>query len=428
MEFNYLSGYENKDSNYSKTNYYKIIIGLSMLLCILWVIFVDTKPFSDFEYYYNLAVSIANGGEWGDTYTSVGYSIVLGGLFKLFGASLALGKIFNLVLTFFGQVLFLGILRKIKITERNRKIVFTLFVLFPNNIFFNSVLGTEILFTTLLLLLTYLYFSDIKYKYVILGVLVGATTMVKPFFLLYAFAIFLVELLKEKSFLKSLKSAIIIAVVALITISPWIYRNTKYNGERTFVSNNGGIVLYINNNSQNNIGRWMSIYDVENSLAETEEYKKASYTQKNKMLNKAAKEWIKSHPKEFVILGFKRLFNTYMVGDDVAYSIHGVTMNNDTVKFKLFAATNCIRNMVFIPAIIYVLIYSIFILIQIIKRRTENLNKFNLYSTILFHMFTSVYFITEGQGRYAFPLIFIIIYFWVYFIKHGILLFKELKR
>ncbi|WP_434306013.1 hypothetical protein [Clostridium botulinum] len=427
MEFNYLSGYENKDSNYSKTNYYKIIIGLSMLLCILWVIFVDTKPFSDFEYYYNLAVSIANGGEWGDTYTSVGYSIVLGGLFKLFGASLALGKIFNLVLTFFGQVLFLGILRKIKITERNRKIVFTLFVLFPNNIFFNSVLGTEILFTTLLLLLTYLYFSDIKYKYVILGVLVGATTMVKPFFLLYAFAIFLVELLKEKSFLKSLKSGIIIAVVALIIISPWIYRNTKYNGERTFVSNNGGIVLYINNNSQNNMGRWMSIYDVENSLAETEEYKKASYTQKNKMLNKAAKEWIKSHPKEFVILGFKRLFNTYMVGDDVAYSIHGVTMN-DTVKFKLFTATNCIRNMVFIPAIIYVLIYSIFILIQIIKRRTENLNKFNLYSTILFHMFTSVYFITEGQGRYAFPLIFIIIYFWVYFIKHGILLFKELKR
>ncbi|MGO5064579.1 hypothetical protein FDF31_07750 [Clostridium sporogenes] len=428
MEFNYLSGYESKNSNYSKTNYYKIVIAVSIILSILWITFIDTKPFSDFEYYYNLAVSIANGGEWGDTYTSVGYSIVLGGLFKLFGASLVLGKIFNLVLTFLGQVLFLGILRKIEITEKNRKIVFTLFVLFPNNIFLNSVLGTEILFTTLLLLLTYIYFSDIKYKYLILGILVGAITMVKPFFLLYAFAIFLVELLKEKSFLKPLKSAIIIGVVALITISPWLYRNTKYNGERTFVSNNGGIVLYINNNSQNNMGRWMSIYDVENSLAKTEEYKKASYTQKNRMLNKSAKEWIKSHPKEFVILGFKRLFNTYMVGDDVAYSVHGATNINDAFKVRLFAATNCIRNMVFIPAILYVLIYSIFILIQIIKGKTENLNKFNLYSTILFHMFTSVYFITEGQGRYAFPLIFIIVYFWVYFVKHGILLFKELKR
>lgn len=428
MEFNYLSGYESKNSNYSKTNYYKIVIAVSIVLSILWITFIDTKPFSDFEYYYNLAVSIANGGEWGDTYTSVGYSIVLGGLFKLFGASLVLGKIFNLVLTFFGQVLFLGILRKIEITEKNRKIVFTLFVLFPNNIFFNSVLGTEILFTTLLLLLTYIYFSDIKYKYVILGILVGAITMVKPFFLLYAFAIFLVELLKEKSFLKPLKSGIIIGVIALITISPWLYRNTKYNGERTFVSNNGGIVLYINNNSQNNMGRWMSIYDVENSLAKTEEYKKASYTQKNRMLNKSAKEWIKCHPKEFVILGFKRLFNTYMVGDDVAYSVHGATNINDAFKVRLFAATNCIRNMVFIPAILYVLIYSIFILIQIIKGKTEKLNKFNLYSTILFYMFTSVYFITEGQGRYAFPLIFIIVYFWVYFVKHGILLFKELKR
>ncbi|MCR1933974.1 glycosyltransferase family 39 protein [Clostridium tepidum] len=428
MEFNYLSGYKNENNNHSKTNYYKIMITISIILSILWITFIDTKLFSDFEYYYNLAVSIANGGKWGDTYTSVGYSIVLGGLFKLFGASIILGKIFNIVLTFFGQVLFLGILRKIEITEKNRKIVFALFVLFPNNIFFNSVLGTEILFTTLLLLLTYIYFTTIRYKYLILGILVGVITMVKPFFLLYAFAIFLVELLKEKSFLRPLKSAIIISVVALITISPWLYRNTKYNGEPTFVSNNGGIVLYINNNSQNNMGRWMSIYDVENSLAKTEEYKKASYTKKNKMLNKAAKDWIKSHPKEFVILGFKRLFNTYMIGDDVAYSVHGATNVSYNFKVRLFAIASCIRTMFFIPAILYILIYSIFILIQIIKGKTENLNEFNLYSTILFYMFTSVYFITEGQGRYAFPLIFIMVYFWLYFVKHGILLFKELKR
>ncbi|WP_251860254.1 hypothetical protein [Clostridium sp. Marseille-Q2269] len=428
MEFNYLSSCEDKNNNCSKSNYYKIIIGLSMILCILWVVIVDTKPFSDFHYYYKLAIDIANGGEWGDTYTSVGYSIVLGGLFKLFGASLTLAKIFNLVLTFFGQVLFLGILRKTQITERNRRIVFTLFALFPNNIFFNSVVGTEILFTTLLLLVTYLYFSDIKYKYIILGIIVGAATMVKPFFLLYAFAIFLVELLKEKSFIKSLKSAIIIVVIALICLSPWSYRNTKYNGERTFVSNNGGIVLYINNNSQNNMGRWMDVQDVENSIAKTEAYKKASYTGKNKMLKEAAKKWIKSHPKEFVILGFKRLFNTYMWSDDVLYSIHGVTTINDNVKFLLFPITNNIRNLFFIPAIIYIFIYSIFILIQIIKRRTEKLNKFNLYSTILFYMFTSVYFVTEGQGRYAFPVTFIMIYFWVYLIKHIIFLLKEIRR
>ncbi len=122
------------------------------------------------------------------------------------------------------------------------------------------------------------------------------------------------------------------------------------------------------------------------------------------------------------------MFNTYMIGDDVAYSVHGATNVSYNFKVRLFAIASCIRTMFFIPAILYILIYSIFILIQIIKGKTENLNEFNLYSTILFYMFTSVYFITEGQGRYAFPLIFIMVYFWLYFVKHGILLFKELKR
>lgn len=427
MEFSYLSRYDNKHSNEDKSNYYKIIIGISLVLCILWVIFVDTKPFSDFDYYYRLAVDIANGESWGDTYTSIGYSIVLGGLFKLFGASLVVAKIFNIILTFFSMLLFLGVLRKIDIKEGHRKVTFALFALFPNNIFFNSVIGTEILFTTLFILLTYIYFSNVKYKYIILGILVGIVTMVKPFFLLYAFAIFLVELLKEKRFLKPLGSALTIVIVALICLSPWIYRNTKLNGEFTFVSNNGGIVLYINNNSQNNMGRWMAAEDVENSIVKTTEYEKASMTGKNKMLKKAAKEWIKAHPKEFVELGVKRLFNTYMWGDDILYSTYGTTIRND-VKMVLFPITNFIRNTFFVPAIIYIVLYSIFILVQIIKRKTDKLNEFNLYCAILFYMFTSVYFITEGQGRYAFPLIFIMVYFWAYFVKHILLLLKELKR
>ncbi len=79
--------------------YYKIILILGLVASILWVILVDTMPFSDFKYYYDLAVDIANGLPWGDTYTSIGYSIVLGGIFKLFGASLMNAKIFNLILT-----------------------------------------------------------------------------------------------------------------------------------------------------------------------------------------------------------------------------------------------------------------------------------------------------------------------------------------
>lgn len=185
--------------------YYKIIIALGMILSVLWTLIVDTQPFSDFDYYYRLAVDIANGLPWGDTYTSVGYSILLGGVFKIFGAGLLKAKIFNLLLTFGTYVLFYGVIKRVNLKERDRKIIFTLFVLMPNNIFYNSIVGTEILFTNILIFITFIYFSDIRYKYVYIGILVGLNTIVKTFFIVYFFAVFLLELLIEKKIISSIK-------------------------------------------------------------------------------------------------------------------------------------------------------------------------------------------------------------------------------
>ncbi len=405
-------------------NYYKIMMSLGMVLCILWILIVDTKPFSDFDYYYRLSVDIANGLPWGDTYTSVGYCMLLGGFFKLFGASLFKAKLLNLFLTFVSYVLFYGVIKKVNLKERDRKIIFTLFVFMPNNIFYNSLVATEVLFTTMLIFITFIYFSDIKYKYVYVGVLVGLNTLIKPFFIAYFFAIFLLELLIEKKIILSIKNSLIVLIVCAITISPWIYRNTKLVGQRTYVSNNGGIVLYINNNSQNKLGRWMPVDQVENSIVKTEEYNKANMTQKNKMLTKAAKTWIKSHPMQFIQLGFKRLFNTYFWGDDVLYSIYGSQVSAAASPI-LFTVTNDTRSTIFALAIIYILIYSVIVLKHIWKRKTHLLNKYTLYNVILFYMFTAVYFVTEGQGRYAFPEIFIMIYCFYCFIKFSIHKYKK---
>lgn len=409
-----------------KDIYYKVVLITGLIASILWIVFVDTKPFSDFKYYYDLAVDIANGLPWGDTYTSVGYSIVLGGIFKLFGASVINAKVFNLILAFVSNICFLSILDKIDINEKGRKIIFALFVFMPNNIFYNSILATEILFTTILLITTNIYFSNIKYKYVYIGILTGLNTMIKPFFVVFALAVFLADLLKEKQLIISIKNSLIILIIAMTVISPWIYRNTKLVGEPTYVSNNGGIVLYINNNSQNDRGRWMAASDVENSIVITEEYKNANMTEKNKMLASSAKKWIKSHPIEFMKLGFKRLFNTYFVGDDIVYSTNGSTLSEYT-KSILYSITNNIRNIIFVPAIIYILIYSVVILYAVIFRKVHILNKFRIYVIILFYMFTSIYFITEGQGRYAFPEIFIMVYCFYHFMSFAILKYKELR-
>lgn len=405
-----------KVESLKKGLYYKIILILGLVASILWVILVDTMPFSDFKYYYDLAVDIANGLPWGDTYTSIGYSIVLGGIFKLFGVSLIKAKIFNLILTLTSNICFLSILNKLDINEKTRKVIFAIFVFMPNNIFYNSILATEILFTTILLIITNIYFSKVKYKYIYIGVLTGVNTIIKSFFIVFVIAVFLVDLLKEKKILKSIQNSLIVLVTCILVISPWVYRNTKLVGQFTYISNNGGIVLYINNNSQNKLGRWMPADNVKNSLVKTEKYKKANATEKNKILGNSAKQWIKSHPVEFIQLGFKRLFNTYLVGDDVLYGISGSDLSYN-VRLILCIITNAIRDVVFIPAVIYIIIYSKLILKSIIANKTDILNKFNIYIVVLFFMFTTIYFVTEGQGRYAFPEMFIMIYCFFEYVK-----------
>jgi hypothetical protein len=393
-----------------KYKYNKFILLAGLIFSITWVMVVDTKPFSDFQYYYDVAVNVASGLQWGNTYTAVGYSIILGGLFKIFGASLLVAKIFNIVLITMNNILFIEILDRVNLKDFDVKIIFTIFVLFPNNIFYAGLVANELIFTTILFICTLVYFSNFKYKYVVLGILTGINTIIKPFFIIFFFAVFIVDLLKERKLLTAIRDSTILLLFCCIAISPWIYRNTKLIGEFTYVSNNSGIVLYINNNSQNNTGRWMDATAVENSVVNTEEYKNANMTEKNKMLSSAAKKWIVSHPKEFINLGMKRLSNTFLYGDDVYYATNGSSLT-ENMKDKLYIYTNNYRKFIFEPAILCILIYSIIILKSIFQKKTHMLNKFNLYSAVMFYMFTVIYFVTEGQGRYAFPMIFIFVYY-----------------
>ncbi|AAK81221.1 hypothetical protein BJV85_000616 [Clostridium acetobutylicum] len=389
---------------------------IAFAICVIWVIFVKTAPYSDFNYYNTLARSIASGGAWGDTYTSVGYAVALGYVYKFFGASIIVGKTFNLVLTLISYVTLFSLLRKLNISEAKRKIIFLMFIFFPCNIFYNSILAVEIFFTTIFLIIANVYFSNNKFKYIIIGILSGIEIMTKPFFLVFFFAIFLVEVITEKKFIKPLLNSIIVLVLSLIVISPFVYRNTKMMGQFTFVSNNGGIVLYINNNSQNKWGRWMDVTKVENSIALTKTYKEANMTQKNHMLNSAAKKWIISHPIGFVELGLKRLLNTYYVGDDIIFAFNGANLGS-SVEHLLLVITNLIRNIIFIPGTVGIVAYSIFVISKLIKRKSEEVDKFSLYSLVCFYMFTCVYFVTEGQGRYGFPSILIFIFFFLNIIK-----------
>lgn len=406
-------------------NYYMYLSLIMFVLGVLWINLVNTQPYSDFDYYYTVAKNVANGLEWGNTYTAVGYSIFLGFIFKVFGSSLIIVKIVNLILVTMNNILFFKILKKVNIKEIDRKIIFALFILFPSNLYYISLVAGELLFTFILLLATYIYFSEMKYKYVFIGILTGLNTMIKPFFIVFFFAIFLVDLIVDNKLYAATKNCIIVLIFSALVISPWIYRNTQLVGQFTYVSNNGGKVLYINNNSQNTSGRWMEASDVENSIVNTDEFKNANVTEQNKMFSNAAKKWIKSHPKEFLILGTKRIANLYFAGDDdVSYSFHGSNISN-FIKYKVAYISTIIRFIIFAPAILYILFYSFTVLKNIILKRFKKIDKYSLYNMVIFYMFTVIYFVTEGQGRYAFPLIFILVYYFYFMIKRLTLAFRK---
>lgn len=394
--------------------YYRNAAVLGISMSIIWVILVNTQPFSDFAYYDELARHIAGGGMWGDTYTSVGYPIVLGFIYRVFGSNLITAKIFNIVLTSVNYVLFYKILKNIELEEKSRKVIYGLFVIFPNNIFYNSILASEILFTTILLFITFLYFNDVKHKYILIGIFTAVNAMIKPFFMAFFFAVFIIELCLKIKFILALKHSIIILIISLITISPWLYRNTKLMGEITFISNNAGIVLYANNNSQNRYGMWMDAKNVENSIIKKDEYINANATEKNKMLSRQAKKWIIGHPVQFIQLGFKRLFNTYIGFSEINYSFNGTNIN-PILKFLFSFYAYTVRYLIFIPAVIAIIVYSVKTVESFLNKK--QINSYLIYNLVCFYMFVFVYFISEGQPRYSFPSIFIMVYFFFCFLK-----------
>ncbi|WP_425806011.1 ArnT family glycosyltransferase [Desulfitobacterium sp. Sab5] len=385
---------------------------LGFLTGLIWIIGVPTRPFSDFLYYHELAQQIASGGVWGDTYTSVGYPIFLSIFYRAFGYSLFISKFVNLCLSLIMNLLAFRLLYILVKVKRLQMAAWISFVLFPVNIYYNGIIANEILFTTLLLLCINLYFSKIKYRYFLIGVITGINSLIKPFFPAFFGVVLLMELLVERKWRSALKNSGIILGMCILVITPWLFRNYLMMGEFTYISNNGGIVLYINNNSQNRNGSWMPATEVENTVVNRPEYILANATEKNKMLSQAAKQWIIHHPVDFMVLGLKRIGNTYLGLADIKNSFNGSQLPL-WVRTLLGIGVDLIRIPFYWIGFGSICGFSFYYLTKFQFRsfKQHYLNREELFLLLVFWMFTGIYFITEGQARYAFPLNFVIIYF-----------------
>jgi Dolichyl-phosphate-mannose-protein mannosyltransferase len=213
------------------------------------------EPVWDGHYYHFGALRIAEGLGYSEdilvngvrtwhpwAHYPVGYSALLGAVYKVFGGGLSVGPAVN---TLVGTLLVVVVHRLALrgLTVNRARFAAGITALHPGLIVYSAVLMNEILCA--LLILGGAWFAARRLRWssaVISGVVFGFATLVRPSSL---FVAPLVALILPLPRLTALARGAVVTVVAIATVLPWTFRNCRVMDGCALVSTNGGWNLAI---------------------------------------------------------------------------------------------------------------------------------------------------------------------------------------
>ena len=232
------------------------------LLCLavhlLWVLLVRIEPFSDYETYWNCACALAFGEtlppaevEYIAMYPHIlGYASFLSLFLRIFGKSVMVGAVLNVVLTTLSGLTVYALCYRV-LGLRPAVLAFLLWTVMPTKLMLNSLTFSEPLYT-LLLLLFLLSVTEIELRAdrletkpllcallgLLLGLLLRAVNIVRPIaaIMLIAYAIWLL-LLRRGELMKPRRWKLWLIITALLlgayfgTGSAWDRRVERFTGE-----------------------------------------------------------------------------------------------------------------------------------------------------------------------------------------------------
>lgn len=390
-----------------------ILFSIGVILRLIWVLIMDTYPYTDFMWYHVKAVEISQGKGflngiypyyvgnegWPTAFRPIGYPGTLAVLYYLFGTSFLVGKLFNVLLS--ALIMFLTYKLALKFfSETVAFFTLLIFALSPLTICYNSVLGSEILFSAVLLLSVYLFF--VKNNPALVGILIGYLTLIRPIgMFIPVIFIFFIFIKKDMLLKQKIKYVLLYGIFFSLVVSPWLIRNYKVFGEPVF-STNGGYVIYVNNNDYA-IGGWSDPYKYPDSpflQYRTDEWFDEMAI--HKLGKELAVEWIKENPKDFLRLAFLRLKNSYWSQTDEikwAFTIKDQSGINEwhPINTKFVKLQKLLYRPYYLVLFIYIL-YAAYMFIR--HRKTD----FNTFILLVFAYFNAMMFVLEGNSRYVFPL------------------------
>jgi 4-amino-4-deoxy-L-arabinose transferase-like glycosyltransferase len=221
------------------------ILAAGLIVRIATVALFHPPLFSDDLDYVALGKSLAHGDAYQleghpTAYRTPGYPLLLAFSFRLFGESLVPVRAAQAAADLLSCFLVFVLGRKL-FSERVGLIGAGIFALFPLEILYVSIMMTETVFTTLLLLYLLICTGETpSWKTSIAaGIVLGAATLVRPTILLLPAVIFAVRWVSGWKSGKNLKALALTAGAALLILSPWLIRNFNEFGRISLTSNTG---------------------------------------------------------------------------------------------------------------------------------------------------------------------------------------------
>lgn len=403
-----------------KTNKFKIyhkiifIITVGLILRILWLLNINTLPYSDFQVLYLAAVDLVNGDNsvfQGVNYIArfphLSYMIVyLSIIIKLFGESLAAIKIGNLIFSCITMYLIYKISLEVFDNKTLALSTLSMASLFAPLITYVGVLATENLAIPFYLASIYLFILYIKnkisiYKLIFCGIFLGIGNLFRMVAIITLIALIIyIFIFTQKNILDKFKgSLLIIATYFLVLlIGSSLLKTLSITEVNLWQGTEPKSTSILKGTNINSFGRFNP---EDASLPEMYDY---DYNK----VDTAAKALIKERLTTTPPLRLAIFYAGKFIGQWVQGDMSGVSWSESGADNIIFVM-NSKAKVVFQLFYIFIIILCILSLFN--KKRLYNSNPIlNLFYIILCGYGTS-YLITEMQGRYAYIVCWLFIIF-----------------
>lgn len=384
---------------------------LTALPRLVWILFIDTQPVSDFGLYHSYALHASKGiyNLYHYTYPlfpfKFGYPIILSILYRVFGAKLVTGLAFNIIISI-GISLSIYWIGSMIFNKQAGQFSSIIFALWIAQIMYSSVLASEHIFILLLLVVAGLFVQlknriinakDVKLLSVSIGIILAAAHFVRPvsFMVLLVFFVFLFVNTKgtfAQDLVKKLKIQFLIVLAFVISFAIITLPLSKLIGVPIWRSSSGFSILTGTNFTSGGAYNTADEEIIKEYQCDFDKVHSAALSRAFDRIRTYPLQFLRLIEKKYIILWSNENFGLYWSTIQVrspseAYNF----IINNPLKVK------CISQL-------YYIIILIFAAAGLMYSYRSNIQESIVLSLILLSFFAAHTFL-EVQSRYHMPVI-----------------------